>query len=82
MPDGAWRGAISLGLFRQEDLAVALQRSIADRGVPNVRVAPRGPGPGRVTLQVRPVPAEVAAELARLRAVMPEAVARPCPPRG
>jgi hypothetical protein len=82
MPDGAWRGAISLGLFRQEDLAVSLQRSIADRGVPNVRVAPRGPGPGRVMLQVRPVPAEVAAELARLRAVMPEAVARPCPPRG
>jgi hypothetical protein len=82
MPDGNWRGAISLGLFRQEELAVALQRSIGERGVKGVRVAPRGPSPGRITLQVRPVPDAVAAELARLRASMPDAVARPCPARG
>jgi hypothetical protein len=82
MPDGNWRGAISLGLFRQEELAVALQRSIGERGVKGARVAPRGPSPGRITLQVRPVPDAVAAELARLRASMPDAVARPCPPRG
>jgi hypothetical protein len=82
MPDGNWRGAISLGLFRQEELAVGLQRSIGERGVKGVRVAPRGPSPGRITLQVRPVPDSVAAELARLRAPMPDAVARPCPARG
>jgi hypothetical protein len=82
MPDGPWKGAISLGLFRQEELAVALQKSIAARGVRGVRVAPRGPSPGRLTLQVRPVGEAVVAELARLRAAMPEAVARPCSTRG
>jgi hypothetical protein len=82
MPEGTWKGAISLGLFRQEELAVALQRSIAERGVKGVRVAPRGPSPGRITLQVRPVSDAVVAELARLRAAIPDAVARPCPPRG
>jgi hypothetical protein len=79
MPDGAWRGAISLGLFRQEELAVALARAITERGVRGVRVAPRGPGPGRIVLQVRPVGAAVAAELDRLRAQHPEASSRPCP---
>jgi len=78
MPDGAWRGAISLGLFRQEELAVALARAITERGVRGVRVAPRGPGPGRLVLQVRPVGAAVAAELDRLRAQHPEASSRPC----
>jgi hypothetical protein len=82
MPEGTWKGAISLGLFRQEELAVALQRSITDRGIKGVRVAPRGPSAGRITLQVRPVPDAVTAELVRLHAVMPEAVARPCAPRG
>jgi hypothetical protein len=82
MPDGPWKGAISLGLFRQEELAVALQKSIAARGVRGVRVAPRGPSPGRLTLQVRPVGEAVVAELGRLRAAVPEAVARPCPTRG
>lgn len=79
MPDGAWRGAISLGLFRQEELAVALARAITERGVRGVRVAPRGPGPGRLVLQMRPVGAAVAAELDRLRAQHPEASSRPCP---
>ena len=79
MPDGAWRGAISLGLFRQEELAVALARAISDRGVRGVRVAPRGPAPGRLVLQVRPATGAVAAELERLRAQHPEAAARPCP---
>lgn len=82
MPEGTWKGAISLGLFRQEELAVALQRSITDRGVKGVRVAPRGPSPGRITLQVRPVPDAVPVELAKLRATFPEAVARPCGSRG
>jgi type II secretory pathway component PulM len=82
MPDGTWKGAISLGLFRQEELAAALQRSITERGVKGARVAPRGPSPGRITLQVRPVPDAVVAELGRLRASMPEAVARPCAPKG
>jgi len=79
MPDGAWRGSISLGLFRQEELAVALARSIADRGVRGVRVAPRGPGPGRVVLQVRPVTAEMLVEVERLRMTLPEADLRACP---
>jgi hypothetical protein len=78
MPDGLWRGAISLGLFRQEDLAVALQRNLSQKGLRNVRVAPRGPAPGRVALQVRPVGDAVLAELPKLRAAMPEAVARAC----
>jgi hypothetical protein len=82
MPDGTWKGAISLGLFRQEDLAVALQRSIEALGVRGVRVAPRGPSPGRITLRVQPVGDAVVAELATLRAVMPDAVARPCATRG
>jgi hypothetical protein len=82
MPEGTWRGAISLGLFRQEELAVALQRSITDRGVKGVRVAPRGPSPGRMTLRVQPVPDTVPLELAKLRATFPEAVARPCAARG
>jgi hypothetical protein len=82
MPDGTWRGAISLGLFRQEELAVALQKSLAAKGVRGVRVAPRGPSAGRITLQVRPVGEPVVAELARLRAAIPEAVARPCAARG
>jgi hypothetical protein len=82
MPDGTWKGAISLGLFRQEELAVALQRAIIDRGVKGVRVAPRGPSPGRMTLLVRPVPEAVVVELAKLRASFPDAVARPCGSRG
>lgn len=82
MPDGTWKGAISLGLFRQEELAVGLQRSISDRGVKGVRVAPRGPSPGRMTLQVRPVPNAVPIELAKLRTTFPEAASRPCGPRG
>jgi acetyl-CoA carboxylase biotin carboxylase subunit len=40
------------------------------------------PSPGRITLQVRPVGEAVAAELARLRAAIPDAVARPCAARG
>jgi hypothetical protein len=80
MPDGPWRGAISLGLFRQEELALALARSIAERGVKGVRVAPRGPGPGRVVLQVRPVTDAMLAEIERLRAALPEAGFRACQP--
>jgi hypothetical protein len=79
IPDGAWRGAISLGLFKQEDLAVALQRKLFERGVRTARVAPRGPTPGRLTLTVRPMTREMPMELARLRALMPDAVARSCP---
>jgi hypothetical protein len=82
MPDGPWKGAISLGLFRQEELAASLQKTISGKGVKGVRVAPRGPSPGRITLQVRPVGEAVAAELARLRAAIPDAVARPCAARG
>jgi hypothetical protein len=82
MPDGTWKGAVSLGLFRQEELAVALQKSIAAKGVKNVRVAPRGPSPGRITLQIRPVNEPVATELSTLRASLPEAIARPCAARG
>lgn len=78
MPDGNWRGAISLGLFRQEELAVALARAITDRGVRGVRVAPRGPNPGRLQLQVQPVTEPVAAELERLRVQHPDAALRPC----
>jgi hypothetical protein len=69
---------VSLGLFRQEDLALGLQRAITARGVRNVRVAPRGPGPGPMTLRVRPVPEVLLAELPRLRAALPDAIARPC----
>jgi len=82
MPDGQWKGAISFGLFRQEDLAVALQKTIAQKGVRNVRVAPRGPSAGRITLQVRPINDALIAELPKLRSAMPEAIARPCGSRG
>ena len=82
MPDGPWKGAVSLGLFRQEELAVALQKSIAARGVRGVRVAPRGPSPGRITLQVRPIGEAAVAEIVKLRAAIPDAVARPCAARG
>ena len=82
MPDGQWKGAISFGLFRQEELAVALQKTIAQKGVRNVRVAPRGPSAGRITLQVRPTGDALIAELPKLRTAMPEAIARPCASRG
>lgn len=82
MPDGPWKGAISLGVFRQEELAVGLQKSIAAKGIKGARVAPRGATPGRVTMQVRPVVEPVAAELVRLRGTIPDAVARPCAARG
>jgi hypothetical protein len=82
MPDGQWKGAISFGLFRQEDLAVALQKTIAQKGVRNVRVAPRGPSAGRITLQVRPIVDALVTELPKLRTAMPEAIARPCASRG
>jgi hypothetical protein len=82
MPDGQWKGAISFGLFRQEELAVALQKTIAQKGVRNVRVAPRGPSAGRITLQVRPIGDALIAELPKLRTAMPEAIARPCAARG
>ncbi|MFN7645302.1 MAG: hypothetical protein ACK5PW_19835 [Burkholderiales bacterium] len=82
MPDGQWKGAISFGLFRQEELAVALQKTIAQKGVRNVRVAPRGPSAGRITLQVRPIGDALIAELPKLRTAMPEAIARPCASRG
>lgn len=81
IPDGIWKGAVSLGHFRQEELAIALQRTLAERGVGRVRVAPRGPSPGRMTLQVRPVPSTVPIELARLQTDVPEAAARPCAAR-
>lgn len=78
----AWRGVISLGLFKQEELALALQRVLIGRGVKQVRVAPRGPGPGPMTVQVRPVSDALLAELARLRAAVPAAAVRPCTARG
>jgi hypothetical protein len=79
LPEGsAWRGTVSLGLFRQEELALGLQRTIAARGVRNVRVAPRGPGAGPMTLRARPAAEPLLAELPRLRAAIPDAVARPC----
>ncbi|MFM1990720.1 MAG: hypothetical protein RJA99_3677 [Pseudomonadota bacterium] len=74
----AWRGAVSLGLFKQEDLALALQKSVAARGVRNVRVAPRGAGSGPMTVQVRPASDTLIGELPKLRAAIPAAVARPC----
>lgn len=82
MPDGQWKGAISFGLFRQEELAVALQKTIAQKGVRNVRVAPRGPSAGRIMLQVRPIGDALVAELPKLRTAMPEAISRPCASRG
>jgi hypothetical protein len=82
MTDGQWKGAISFGLFRQEELAVALQKTIAQKGVRNVRVAPRGPSAGRITLQVRPVGDALVAELSKLRTAMSEAIVRPCASRG
>jgi hypothetical protein len=74
----AWRGAVSLGLFKQEDLALALQKTIVARGVRNVRVAPRGPGIGPMTIQVRPGSDTLVAALPALRAAVPAALARPC----
>lgn len=82
MPDGIWKGAISLGLFRQEELATSLQRALAQKGVRGVRVAPRGPAPGRLTLQVQPVDEAVAAEILKLRTGWPEASVRACARRG
>lgn len=74
----AWRGAVSLGLFKQEDLALSLQKAIAAKGVRNVRVAPRGAGTGPMTVQVRPASDALLGELPKLRAALPAAGVRPC----
>jgi hypothetical protein len=82
MREDPWKGAISLGLFRQEALAVALQKAIAARGVKGVRVVPRGPSAGRMTLTVRPTGEPVIAELLKQRGRLPDATVRPCPAKG
>ena len=82
MPEGVWKGAVSLGLFRQEDGAVGLQRTLAQKGVVGVRVIPRGPPPGRMILKVKPVHDAVASELLKLGAEFPEAALGPCETRG
>ena len=82
MREDPWKGAISLGLFRQEALAVALQKAIAARGVKGVRVVPRGPSAGRMTLTVRPTGEPVIAELVKQRARLPDATVQPCPAKG
>jgi hypothetical protein len=81
VPDGTFRGAISLGIFRQEALAQARQRTLAELGVRHPRIAPRSAGT-RSSLRVSPVPPGLPAELVKLQAGFPEATARVCPGSG
>lgn len=42
LPDGPYRGSVSLGVLRQEESARALLRELEHRGVTDARIAPRG----------------------------------------
>ncbi|MBN9463004.1 MAG: SPOR domain-containing protein [Burkholderiales bacterium] len=53
IPDGPYRQAISLGIFRYEEAARALVARLAALGEPGALVAPRAPFTVRVHLQAR-----------------------------
>ncbi|HVL58849.1 MAG TPA: hypothetical protein VM491_20300, partial [Burkholderiaceae bacterium] len=76
--DGAFRNAISLGLYRTRDAAAALQRSLQQRGIIEARVAPRGPGQGRLLISLLEPAPELLAELQRLHAAGSAIDVRPC----
>lgn len=74
----AWKGGISLGLFKQEDAAASLQRAVTAKGVRNARVVPRGPGAGPLTVQIRPVGDALLGELSKLKPSSPDTTLAAC----
>jgi hypothetical protein len=76
MPDGALKGAISLGVFKSETAAKALLASLTKQGVRGARILARGPN--KVAYQFRRLDAARAAQLARVTAEFPDQKKRAC----
>ncbi|MES3022526.1 MAG: SPOR domain-containing protein [Pseudomonadota bacterium] len=77
MPDGALKGAISLGVFKSETAAENLLATLGKQGVKNARVLARGPN--KVAYQFRRVEAADAAKLERIAAGFSAQKRRACP---
>jgi hypothetical protein len=77
--DDAYRNAVSLGLFRNEEGARARLDALEKRGVKDARVVARDAGT-RVYLQLREVPDTVRARLTDLKASFPAVEVRDCAP--
>lgn len=75
--DDAYRNAVSLGLFRNEEGARARLDALEKRGVKDARVVARDAAM-RVYLQLREVPDTVRGRLADLKAAFPAAEVRDC----
>lgn len=71
--DGAWKGGVLLGRFRDAAEAQARAESLRERGLILARVAPRPPPPARLTVQMQPADEALRLELSRQVDALPGA---------
>lgn len=76
--DPQWRNAVSLGVFKTEEAALARLAALRARGVRTAIVGAREPQPGRTYFQVRDAGAALAAKLNELKQSFPGTEVREC----
>ena len=72
--DGPTRLAISLGIFRSEELAQNLVKSLVDRGFAGLQIMTR-PNPNRMSIRINDIPKE---KLEATRKLLDQLPVRPC----
>ena len=77
--DGAYRWAVSLGVFRNEDAAQARLAALRAQGVRSARVGPREMVVPKVWLQVKSVDAPLQARLKEIASQVDGSELRACP---
>jgi hypothetical protein len=71
--EGAWKGGVLLGRFREPAVAQDLVLSLREQGVEAARLAPRPPAPARVSVQMQPSSEALLLELSRQVDALPGA---------
>jgi len=71
--EGAWKGGVLLGRFRDAEEAQARVASLRERGLILARLAPRPPAPARLTVQMQPATEALLLELSRQVDALPGA---------
>ena len=77
--DPKWRNAVSLGVFKTQEAAIAHLAALRTRGVRTAIVGPHDPQPEKTFFQVHEVSAALAAKLNELKQGFPNADVHDCP---
>ncbi|MBE0621183.1 MAG: SPOR domain-containing protein [Burkholderiales bacterium] len=76
--DSKWRNAVSLGVFKTEEAAIARLAALRVQGVRTAVVGPRDPQPGKTYFQVHDASAALVAKLNELKQGFPDTEVHAC----